>query len=459
MDFPFFQADFFGNRLVIAINAIIHVLITHSFAVGMFPLIVLVEWWAYRNDRPDWDELAYKILFVCFIVMTSIGALTGVGIWFTTSVVGPFAIGSLIRVFYFAWFTEWGFFTTELALLLLYFLLWKRMRGPRKLAHIRIGIALSVASWFTLSIVTGILGFMMDPGNWLYDVRFWSGFFNRTFVPQMMFRTAIAPAIAGSLALALAHAFTKKGTALRVQATRVFSGWTLFWLLPTVIWGLIYYRAIPVAMHGNLPVAMGTLAYAKEFGTLVRITVGAIAVVALASLWGVLQPRRATLVAWMVPVVLLAGLLSYFERARQFVRKPYVIGYYMYSNGIRVPDVPYLLKTGLLANSAWTLTKEVTEQNKIDAGRDVYMLTCSRCHTIDGVNSVRRRLASLYPHEQWQASSIEQFLENIHGAGPYMPPFVGTVAERGALAAYLASLYDRTEFIPYSPPGFRGKGE
>ena len=64
MDFPIFQADFFGNRLLIALIAIIHVIINHSFAVGMMPLLAFMEWWAHRTGREDWDRLLYRILAV-----------------------------------------------------------------------------------------------------------------------------------------------------------------------------------------------------------------------------------------------------------------------------------------------------------------------------------------------------------------------------------------------------------
>ena len=64
MDFPVFQADFFGNRLLIAIVGIVHVLINHSLAVGLMPLLTFLEWRAWRNGREDWDGLLYKILAV-----------------------------------------------------------------------------------------------------------------------------------------------------------------------------------------------------------------------------------------------------------------------------------------------------------------------------------------------------------------------------------------------------------
>jgi len=446
MDFPIFHADFFGNRLLIAIIGILHILINHPFAVGMMPLITVLEWWAYRRNRADWDELLRKILGVCFIVTTTVGALTGVGIWFSTAVVNPYAIGSLLRVFYWAWFTEWVIFCSEVVLILFYFLTWKRMGGERKPAHIRIGIALSIMSWLTMVIVTGILGFMMNPGGWAQEQSLLSGFLNPLYHPQLLLRTTLALGAAGSLALALALPFTEKGSKLRSEATRIFCGWTLFWVVPMIIWSAVYYRAIPVEMLVNLPVAFGTQAWAGYYGLLLKVAAGITALLIGLCLWGLWQPKRTNAAVWILPIICFAILMGQFERTRQFIRKPYVIGFYMFSNGIRVSDVPYILKTGVLANSLWTRHTTVTPENKVEAGRDVFMIACSRCHTLNGMNSVSSNLARLYPGQAWwNAGAIDTYIKNIHGARPHMPPFAGTAAERSALAAYLATLYDRRD--------------
>lgn len=452
MDLPFYAADFFGNRMLIAIIGIVHVWINHAFAVGMAPLITALEWWAHRKGRKDLDELARKILFVCFIVTTTVGALTGVGIWLSTSIGNPYAIGSLLRVFYWAWFSEWLVFVAEVVLITIYFLTWQTMTGERKSAHIRIGIALSVMSWLTMGVIVAILGFMMNPGSWLEESSFLSGVLNPIYLPQLLFRTPVAMAMAGSLALALSLLFTEKNSPVRGEAVRIFSGWTLFWLLPTLVGGLAYYYAIPNAMLANLPVAFGTQAYANRFGLLVEASFATVLLAGVISAWGIWKPHSINAAAWIIPVVVFSGLMGYFERAREFIRKPYVIGYYMYSNSIRVADVPYLLKTGVLPHAAWTRNKQVTDANKVDAGREVYQILCSRCHTLNGVNSVTMNFRRLYPNQAvWDPNAIDTYLKNIHGARPYMPPFVGTVQERAALAAYLATLNVRRDILPAAP--------
>ena len=92
MDLPLFHLDFFGNRLLIAVTAVLHVLINHGLAVGAMPLIAFIEWRGRITGREEWDRLAYRMLFFCFIVTTTVGALTGVGIWFSASLVNPYTI-------------------------------------------------------------------------------------------------------------------------------------------------------------------------------------------------------------------------------------------------------------------------------------------------------------------------------------------------------------------------------
>lgn len=448
MDFPIFQADFFGNRLLIALIAIVHVIINHSFAVGMMPLLAFMEWWAHRTGREDWDRLLYQILAVAFIVTTSLGALTGVGIWFSTSVVNPGAIGSLLRVFYWAWFTEWVVFVCEVVLILIYFLTWKRMTGARKPAHIRIGIGLGVMSWLTMAIITAILGFMMNPGSWPQQQDLLAGFLNPAYVPQLFFRTSAAMIMAGSLALALCTAFTAKRTALRNEAVKTFAGWSLFWTVPLCIWALVYFQAIPLEMMVNLPVAFGTQVWAGSYNLLLQLTLGVGLVAVAFNLWALLRPARAYSFVWVVPFLCVCLLVSQFERTRQFIRKPYVLANYMYSNGVRTHESAYLVKTGLLANSAWAANRTVSAENRVQAGRDVFLIACSRCHTLNGANSVTANLARLYPGQNWNPEIIDGYIRNINGARPYMPPFPGNAAERAALAAYLAALQNNSDRIP-----------
>ncbi|HRC55731.1 MAG TPA: hypothetical protein PKU97_07400, partial [Kofleriaceae bacterium] len=258
MDLPIFHLDFLNNRMLIAIIAVTHVLINHAMAVGGIPLVAYLERRGMLDPDRGWDALAFRILTVFFVTTTTLGALTGVGIWFSAGLVNPIAIGSLLRVFFWTWFTEWLVFVTEVALILLYYLTWKRWRGPRKRAHVKLGFGLALASWATMALIVSILSFMMDPGSWHGDRTLFSGMFNPLYLPQLAFRTPLAMVMAGAAGLIITRASTRQDLALRHAATRAIGRWMLAWLPFTVAGGIWYAQGVPEGMRALLPVAMVT---------------------------------------------------------------------------------------------------------------------------------------------------------------------------------------------------------
>jgi len=441
MDFPLFHLDFFGNRLLIAVIATVHVLINHMLAVGAIPLIATLEWRGLRTGDQRWDRLAYRSLWVCFIITTSLGALTGVGIWLSTSLVNPQAIGSLIRVFFWAWFFEWTVFVTEVILILLYALTWKtawKQRHPR--GHLALGWALAAFSWLTMAVIVAILGFQMDTGIWTVQPGFWTAVLNPVYLPQLAFRTPFALVSAALFILALTAFFTRHDPAFRARAIRFVSGWALVFTGPWLAGAWAYWRVIPEPMLDNLSTAMTTLAFADFLGPLRWILAASVGAVVLVGLWGVLAPRRLPALVLVVPALLAMWQLSYFERVREFIRKPDVIEAYMYSNGLRASDYPLYAEDGLLPHASYASVDEVTEANTLEAGREMFRLTCSRCHTTHGVNGVVEKLAAMYGWQDWDPATVRSYLGSMHNARPFMPPLPGTDAEKTALAEYLVAL-------------------
>lgn len=441
MDFPIFHLEFLGNRMLVAITAITHVLINHPLAVGAYPLILLMEWLGHRRGEPAWDDLARRLVFIAFVITTTLGALTGVGIWLTTSLVAPFAIGSLLRVFFWAWFTEWLVFISEVILIMAYYLTWKRYAAPRlKHRHLWIGAALSAFSWITMALIVAILGFMMNPGDWHGDRDFFSAFLNPIYVPQLAFRTAYAMATAGLFAWFCIFFITKRDEEIRPRAIKLVAGWTLAWLPPCLAAGFWYWQRVPQAMQDNTNVALLTQAFSQWQGNFVALMLGTVAVIAVCCLFALNNPRLLPRAALVVPFILAIWLLGHFERVREFIRKPYVIGGYMYANGVRVDELPVFQRDGILPYATYSKIKQVTPANQVEAGRELFMLTCSRCHTTNGMNGVVAKLGTMYGRDPWDAEALTGFIQGMHLTRTYMPPFPGNDDEAGALAAYLKSL-------------------
>jgi len=448
MDFPVFHLDFLNNRMLIALVAILHVVVNHGMAVGGIPLVAYLERRGEETGDPSWDALAYRVLRFFFITTTTVGALTGVGIWFSASLVNPYAIGSLLRVFFWTWIVEWLVFVTEVVLILAYYLTWKSWTGARKRAHVRLGAALAFASWATMALIVSILSFMMDPGAWRSNKTLFSGTFNPVYLPQLAFRTPLAMVMAGAYALLVVAWLTKRGSIERANAVRAISRWTLAWLPLCALGGAWYAHVVPSAMRANVPVALVTQALESWARSAMWALGGACVVVAAIVAWGARRPSSLRAWALVTPAILSIALVATFERVREFVRKPWAIPDYLYSNGFRKDDYAMLQRDGILAHATYTSVRTITKENEIAAGKEVFTLACTRCHTTDGVNGIRGVLARMYGDDApWDKDAIAAYVGAMHDARPFMPPFPGNDRERQALGTYLAWLQTHRDVI------------
>jgi hypothetical protein len=377
---------------------------------------------------------------VGFVVTTTVGAMTGVGIWLSASLVNPASLGSLIRVFYGAWFTEWIIFILEVVFIMIYFLTWQKAGESEtaKLRHIRFGTALAVFSWLTMAIIVGILAFMMDTGSWTADHTFISGFVNPLYLPQLLFRTPLAMMMGAGFALLLLAFFARRTPAVRQALVSFTSLWLLIWTPMGAVGAAYYYSFIPDAMVGNLPTAVGTMAFMDWHDSLLGVMLTAILLSVVIALWGFLAPRRLPRVVMILPILVLMLFLGSFERIREFIRKPYVIGEYMYANGLRLDDYPLYRRDGVLAHATYADTPVVTPENRVAAGRNVFMIACSRCHTVRGINSVITKFRDMSPDGRTlDPAAMKSYVPKMHNVWFYMPPFPGTAAELDALVDYI----------------------
>ena len=454
MDFPPFHLDAMGNRILIALIAIIHVIINHGFAIGAAPVITGIEYAAYKTKNASLDKLAYKLLFIVFVITTSLGALTGVGLWLSTSLVSPYSIGSLIRVFFWAWVTEWIVFITEVSLIMAYFLTWRKVKTDKqKVNHIRLGVALSICSWITMSIIVAILGFMGDSGNWTETREFWTAIFNPLYLSQLAFRTPIAMISGAVCCIFFASIFARKkeDAQIRSDVVRGTSVWIIFLIPFAVMGGYWMYISLPYYMSGNIQVGLLTTKFLDWLDIFCAIMVASFAVCMLIHQIAVLKPRWINTWILIIPVVLNIAVLSYFERVREFSRKPYVIGKYMYANSIIADDYPLLQSEGLLANSTYRMLLTEDESaglengseifNKVEDGKNVFFMSCSRCHGIRGQNALLDIFETMSDSEDWDPDMIATYSLNAHDMQKFMPPFAGTVEDADNLGLYIVQMH------------------
>lgn len=460
-DFPIFEMPIIGQRMLMAINAIIHVFVSHGGAVGGSVVLALVAWWTNKKNDMAAYNVVYRLLMVFFIISTSVGALTGIGMWIHANIISPNAIGGLIRVFFWKWFTEWIVFNFEVILLLVWFMTWKKNAATPegRSKSVKIGTWYAVSSWITMVIITAILGFMLtpnfdgqpwvDPEVYPGNVNYNNALFNPTWFPGLFFRTFSSIAFAAALAIMwtwLITTFSKDETvkATRERLIRFFAIIMAVTVPIGAALGYYYLLQIPEAAKAMIPTAMMTRAFADKMDLMYMIIVGIGASIILTTIIALFAPKRMPYIAASLMVAGFLVFWGYEERVREFIRKPYLIYNYMYVNGIRPTDVPYLNKVGILKHAVFVEEKDkVIDANKtnlVAVGHKIYQIECRACHTENGINGLKKLTAG------WSESAIKNRLNNLPGGGtPYMPPFVGTEAEKEALAAYIASLNKKGE--------------
>ncbi len=463
MNYPIW--DLPAPGLLIAFVAIVHVFISH-FAVGGGLFLVLTE----RKARREQDAalLAYVKAHTRFFALLTLvlGAITGVGIWFTIGLVNPAATSSLINTFVWGWAIEWTFFVVEIAAAMVYLYGWDRLPAS---THMTVGWIYFWSAWLSLVVINGILSFMLTPGGWLTTGSFWDGMLNPTYLPSVIARTAVAVGLAGIYALLTAR--RQPDPALKETIARYA---ILTWVAPmaivlplSIVWFVVAAGAagVPVreifgAEQPSWNAVVDVLVRGAQQGHPVAqwaLRASLVAAFAALLLSVSVLLRRGRYGRPLVASLMLCAFVAFgaAEWMREDLRKPYVIGRYMFVNGVRVGNGPVrsaaagalndtftvdsLNATGVLPATIWRrlpAESALTPAAQLAAdGREVFRVLCTQCHTIDGYVAIRPLVAGASP------LAIDATLARLHTwRGRRMPPFTGLPEERRALAVYLATV-------------------
>jgi cytochrome bd ubiquinol oxidase subunit I len=450
MNYPFWDIPRLGSGWVIGLIAIFHVMIS-QFAVGGGFYLPLAERKAQRMKDPklraDWmEQLAKHSKF--FLVLTAVfGTVSGVGIWFAIGLTHPEATSTLIHNFVFGWAMEWVFFLVELTTIAVYYYTWNRV--DEKL-HLMVGWVYAGASVATLVIINGILAFMLTPGDTWIGVagtgqeasKFWNAFFNPTYWPSLLLRTCVCASLAGIWALITASRIDgEKHPELKTSKVQ----WSVKWLVPSfvampflMIW---YYAMVPASQKALLTLGIDTI-NSGTFSTVTRMAL--IIIVTSATIIGVAyflayrNPTEFNLAHAMAVLLLALMATGAGEYSREMLRKPYVIGRWMYSNGARVPSVERINQEGYLAHSQWVWNGGGSSGvSSYSRGEAIFRGECGSCHTLRGY----RPLAELLVGRDRE--NIRNFVMMLHenkADSPYrkfMPPMAGTQQDVDDLADFL----------------------
>ena len=439
MFFPIQHIPGLGDGMTIALDAVLHVFISHGLAIGLVTMLVLFQTLTWLGRGSFWARISRHLLGPTVVVTTSIGAVTGVGIWFITGILAPEGIGSLIHLFFWPWFIEWGAFTAEVVILLIYYYLWDSLaeKRPGLLAALGWGyVAVALASAI---LISGILGFMLTPDGWPWGQMFNQAYFNPTFIPQCFLR------IAGGLALGSLVMLT--WTAWRFRAVlegsaeeqrrvlRLAGAIFLGACLVTGVSAFVYFSRVPQTYLTHWKFAVATSALSQRpallplFNTVAGLFILAVALGALARRTGLCR-------ALSIPTLILClGLVTEFERIREFVRGPYLLPGYMYANQIPLVEHEALAagNGALLPGMRWINNDRGLPPEDL-AGQALFAANCGVCHTEGGINDIRTRLAG---RTLDGVNAIVGLTENL---APFMPPFSGSDQEGLQMAHYLYML-------------------
>jgi cytochrome d ubiquinol oxidase subunit I len=289
---------------------------------------------------------------------------------------------------------------------------------------------------------------MLTPGDTWIGVagtgheasKFWNAFFNPTYWPSLLLRTCVCASLAGIWALITASRIDgDKHPELKTSKVQ----WSVRWLVPSfvampflMIW---YYAMVPASQRALLTLGIDTI-NSGTFSTVTRmaliIIVTSATIIWVAYFLAYRNPNEFNLSHALAVLVLALMATGAGEYSREMLRKPYVIGRWMYSNGVRVPYMSKINAHGYLAESNWVWNGSTSSYSH---GEAIFRGECGSCHTLQGY----RPLAHLL--EGRDRTNIHNFIVMLHDTDPrhdspyrkFMPPMVGTDQDVNDLTDFL----------------------
>ena len=432
MEFLLFQPPFLGDGMVIGVNAVIHVILSHGVAIGLVTMIALSEYVGIRRNMAEGESFARQLLTPTVLIITGAGSVTGVGIWFTTSVMAPTGIGGMLRVFFWPWFIEWIVFVFEAGTLLFLYYKWDTWGGDKKHYRVRFGFAYTGLGFLSAVLITGIMAFMLTADGWPWDKSFRSAFFNPGFLPQLVLRLGISFSLGALFALA-ALLFSKRDDRFRDYMLNIYGRVFLVSIVITALSSWWYFAAVPSTFKTHAVFSMLTSRLSQNTEVFWMVNTGGAVLLLLFAAFALLRSAGVSRFLILPAILVAFGFVSEYERIREFIRGPYVMPGYMYSNQILLKESVFLGEAGLLQNAYWfnTVLPQPADEEK---GAFLFAQNCKSCHTIGGINDIKDRVRGR------TEDGIAVILNHTNDMVPFMPPFSGSDEERLLLARFLYQL-------------------
>jgi cytochrome bd ubiquinol oxidase subunit I len=417
---PFYPVNDFGplmKGMVIGGVGILHVFLA-QFAIGGGMLLWYFERLAQRGKERDARTFVDGYFQYLVLISFVLGALTGVAIWFTTIQVGARTIGLMIDQFHWLWATEWVCFSVEVAAGYAFVRVGRRLSDR---ARIRLLALYSIASWLSLFFINGILSWQLTPGRYLETGGVWAGFFNPSFWPSLIYRTAVAMALAALASCLVINALElerERRAALIRRASRFALPMAA---MPAL--ALWYLAVIPGDSRSWL--LGGSMAMTMFVGIAAgaSLLIGAYAVIGL--VWKHLYVNAATA---LLLLALAFGATAAGEFVREGARKPYTVRGILYSTSITPDEVAELRKTGATAADPYPLRDAARyPSEQLRRGAHVHRVLCDACHTMNGANGL------VHLTDTWTDDQLRLNIAKLQKTKGFMPPFAGNAEDVEAI--------------------------
>lgn len=422
---PYYPVNDFGplmKGLVIGGVGIVHVFLA-QFAIGGGMLM-----WSFERagQRGHQDARTFVDGFFRVLVLISfvVGALTGVAMWFTTIQVGARTIGLMIDEFHWLWATEWVWFAVEITAGYAFY-----RYGPKLAdrARLRLLALYALASWMSLFWINGILAWQLTPGRWLDGGGVWAGFFNPSFWPSLLFRTAVSTtlgALVGCIVINTMDLPRDRRAALIRRASRFAAPIAAMPLLALWFLAVLPGDSRSWLLGGSMPMTMfvGVAAGAS-------LLIGGYVIVGLIVQRLYINGATATLL-----LALAFGATAAGEFVREGARKPYTVRGVLYSTSLAPREVAALRRDGATTADPYPL-RDRYPTARLARGAQVERVLCDACHTLHGANALVELTRT------WTDDQLRLNIAKLQRTKGFMPPFAGNAEDVEALVQLL--LYER----------------
>jgi cytochrome d ubiquinol oxidase subunit I len=409
--------------MVIGGLGIFHVFLA-QMAIGGGMLLCYFEWLRRAGRSRNAGRFINGYFQTLVLVSFVLGALTGVAMWFTSIQVSPRTIGVMVDEFHWIWATEWTFFCLEVVSGYAFLRYKDRLSSQGRMTLL---VLYSMAAWFSLFWINGILSFQLTPGRWVASHNVWWGIFNPSFWPSLFYRTVAAMAIA---ALAACVVINVAGPEER-EARRELIGHASVFLAPMVLMpflGAWFLAAMPPDSRSWVLGGSVTMTMFMGMGIAASLLIGAYA---LGAFWYLKLNINGFTAALLCAIAFAATAGGEF--VREGVRKPYSIRDVLYSNSLKQDELERLRTTGSVTDDPYPLRDGLDYPNdQLKTGAKVYRFQCSVCHTHDGANGLLELTGT------WTLDQKRLNIAQLQRTKPFMPPFAGTAAELEALVQLLS---------------------